>query len=116
MVAGVTPHDANSGDTVRKKQRQVFSVSPVRVHIPEAGDQELASGLHYLGILRYLNRSASRDLADTGAGDDHCDVRFSCRASHVNHGHMSEYERGPERGRALLRMRQANQEWEKQRS
>jgi len=89
----VTPHDAHSCNTIGEKQREILGICPVNVHIPQAGNQELAGSVDQSGIVRRPDGGAFADFADTPVGDDDSHVPLGRSAGGVDNGDVGKDQR-----------------------
>ena len=82
-VVGVRPHVASADDTVRQIQIQRLHAGHLlmRVHVPEAGNQEPARPIHAQGIAR--DGGVSADRGDLATVDQHGHPRQGWTAEHV---------------------------------
>jgi hypothetical protein len=80
-VDRVARHHADAGDTVRGEERQVrrrherIAWSPVGMHVPQAGDQELAGAFDDLRLVGNRHFAAAADGGDAFSVDQHRHVR-----------------------------------------
>ena len=58
----------------------------MHMHIPEAGDKELALAVDHPGSRGDSNLARRSDLFDSAAGNHHSLTRLCCHARGVNHG------------------------------
>src|SRR5579862_1657411 len=107
-----TPHDPHPSHAVGEEKREIFGVTPMHMHIPKPGNQELARGVDYSGIPRKMDVRRFAEFNDTVAGYDDGHVWFRGGSSRVDDGDVRQGER---RGGGLgLRSREKRQEAEKQ--
>jgi quercetin dioxygenase-like cupin family protein len=107
QVVRVAPHHANAGDPVRDEERQVALVAPVHVHVPEAGDQKLASALDERSL--FGNRYFAANRRDAPVAYEHGHIRPRRRAGGVDHGDMGDRQRARLRGRGLQEQQQTEE-------
>jgi hypothetical protein len=83
-------HLADAGDPVGHEQRQVRRHRDVDVHVPQAGDEELAGAVHGPGALGDRNPVGLAQGADAAAGDDDGRVGPGRAAGRVDHGDVRD--------------------------
>jgi hypothetical protein len=60
------------------------------VHVPEAGDQELAAGIDYSTTLRYRYFASFSEISDLVTGDDNSHIRLRWTAGNIDDREMSQ--------------------------
>ena len=92
----IAAHVANGRHAVRHEQaeRRGARLRGMRVHLDEAGHEELAGAVDDPRLLwdRHARRGTER--ADAIAGDDDGRAGDGCGASRGNHGHVADRDRG----------------------